>query len=260
MIDLHNHTILCNHSKGSMDEFIKIAIQKGVSIYGFSDHNPMEFDKKYRMDYEEMEIYENWITNLQTKYPQIKILKGYEVDFTPIICKDKNDRVFSRNIDYLIGSVHFLDNWGFDNPEFLSEWNNRDIDEIYKEYFETIEKLVESRLFDIVGHLDLIKVFNFKPTQDIKQFAKKAIEIIADNKLVIEINSAGIRKKVGEFYPSIPLLEMIKNYNIDITFGSDAHSPNQVGFYLKEAYQIAKQIGFKRVAYFENREKKFKKL
>ena len=89
----------------------------------------------------------------------------------------------------------------------------------------------------------------------INKYFKDGIEAIADNKMVVEINTAGIRKKVNEIYPSINLLEMLKEYNIDITFGSDAHSPNQVGFYLKEAIKIAKNIGFKEAVYFENREK-----
>ncbi|NPA55357.1 MAG: histidinol-phosphatase HisJ family protein, partial [Epsilonproteobacteria bacterium] len=189
-------------------------------------------------------------------YPKIKILKGYEVDFTPFVDK----RVLDREVDYLIGSIHFLDNWGFDNPEFLAQWQERDIDDIYKEYFKLVVDLANSKLFNIVGHLDLIKVFNFKPKQDIKILAKEAIEAIADNNLVVEINTAGIRKAVKEPYPSITLLEMIKQANIDITFGSDAHNANQVGLYLKECYNIAKFLGYKKVAYFENKEKKYKEI
>ena len=256
MIDLHNHTILCNHALGSMDEYIKEAIKKGITIYGFSDHAPMEYDKKYRMSFDDMQMYEQWCEELKKEYPNIKILKGYEVDFTPMV----DERVLERKVDYLIGSIHFLDNWGFDNPEFLAVWKERDVDDVYKEYFKLVEKMAESKMFDIVGHLDLIKVFNFKPKGDIKLLAKNAIEAIADNKMVIEINSAGLRKKVEEFYPSIHLLEMIKEYNIDITFGSDAHNPNQVGFYLKECYNTAKFLGYKKVVYFENREKIYKEI
>jgi histidinol-phosphatase (PHP family) len=257
MIDLHNHTILCNHATDSIDEYIKKAINKGIKIYGFSDHAPMKFDEKYRMNFDEMDIYESWLEKAKEKYQdKIKILKGYEVDFTPEV----DERVLERNVDYFIGSVHFLNNWGFDNPEFLSQWQKRDVDNVYKEYFKLVEKMADSKLFDIVGHLDLIKVFNYRPKNDIKKIAKKAIEAIADTKMVVEINTAGIRKKVNELYPSIELLEMIKKANIDITFGSDAHSKSQVGFKIKKSYELVKMIGFKRVAYFENREKRFLKF
>ena len=256
LIDLHNHTPLCKHAKGEPEEYIKKALEKGIKIYGFADHAPMNFDPKYRMNFEEMEKYEQKITFLSQKYDNIKILLGYEVDFTPEVDK----RVLKRNVDYLIGSVHFLDNWGFDNPEFIKEWQNRDVEDIYKEYFYLIEQMAKSRKFEIVGHLDLIKVFGYRPKGDIKQIAKNAIEAIADNKMVVEINTAGIRKKVNEPYPSAELLEMVKQYNIDITFGSDAHTPQQVGFYLKECYNFAKLLGFKKVTYFENREKFYKEI
>ena len=160
IIDLHNHTPLCNHATGDMQEYINKAIKKGIKVFGFSDHAPMNFDEKYRMKFEEMQQYENEVLKLKEKYKdEIKILLGYEVDFTPMV----DERVLKREVDYLIGSVHFLDNWGFDNPEFIKEWENRDVDDIYNEYFSKIIELANSKLFDIVDHLDLIKVFGYKP-------------------------------------------------------------------------------------------------
>ncbi len=252
MIDLHNHTPLCNHAKGSPDEFIKKAIEKGIKIYGFADHAPMEFDYEYRMGFEDMDRYEEEIKKLKEKYKgKIEILLGYEVDFTPVVDK----RVLERNVDYLIGSVHFLDNWGFDNPEFIKEWDKRDVDDVYREYFSKIEKMASSKLFDIVGHIDLVKVFGHKPKTDIKDLAKDALKAIKKSGMAIEINTAGLRKPVKELYPSNELLEMILNEGIDITFSSDAHSPEQVGYKLKETIEKLKNMGLNEAVYFKNREK-----
>jgi histidinol-phosphatase (PHP family) len=251
LIDLHNHTPLCKHAKGNPDEYIKKAIKKGIKIYGFADHAPMNFDLKYRMSFEEMEKYEQNIKSLSQKYDNIKILLGYEVDFTPEVDK----RVLNRDVDYLIGSVHFLDNWGFDNPEFIKEWQNRDVDDIYKEYFYLIEQMAKSKQFDIVGHLDLIKVFGYKPKTPIKDLAKNAIKEIKKASMAVEINTAGLRKPIKEIYPSFELLEMILEENIDITFSSDAHSPEQVGFMLKETIEEIKKFGFSEAVYFEKRKK-----
>jgi histidinol-phosphatase (PHP family) len=251
LIDLHNHTPLCKHAKGNPEEYIKKAIKKGIEIYGFADHAPMNFDPNYRMSFEEMEKYEQKITSLSQKYDNIKILLGYEVDFTPKVDK----RVLNRDVDYLIGSVHFLDNWGFDNPEFIEEWQNRDVDDIYKEYFYLIEQMAKSKQFDIVGHLDLIKVFGYKPKTPIKDLAKNAIKEIKKASMAVEINTAGLRKPIKELYPSFELLEMILEENIDITFSSDAHSPEQVGFMLKETVEEIKKLGFSKAVYFEKRKK-----
>ena len=254
-IDLHNHTPLCKHASGSPEEFIQKAKEKGIQIYGFSDHNPMNFDEKYRMSFEEMSKYEKMIKNLKS---DIKILIGYEVDFTPKKYLDK--RVLEADVDYLIGSVHFLDNWGFDNPEFIKEWQNRDVDDVYREYFSLIEDMANSKFFQIVGHLDLVKVFGYKPKQNVLDLAKKAIKAIKKSGMVVEINTSGLRKPVKEMYPSKTLLEAILNEGIDITFGSDAHSPDQVGYKLDEAINLAKSLGVVEAVYFEKKEKRRVKI
>ena len=251
IIDLHNHTFLCKHATGSMKEYIQKAIEKNIDIYGFSDHAPMNFDTKYRMSFEEMDLYEKEVNFLKNEFKEIKILLGYEVDFTPYVDK----RVLKRKVDYFIGSVHFLDNWGFDNPEFIKNWENRDIDDVYKEYFLLIEKMANSNLFDIVGHIDLIKIFNYKPKKSIKDITKNAIKAIKKSNMAVELNTAGLRKPVKELYPSDEILEMILEEKIDITFGSDAHNVNQVGFMLNKTIQKAKNLGFSEAAYFENRQK-----
>ena len=71
----------------------------------------------------------------------------------------------------------------------------------------------------------------------------------------MEINSAGFRKPIKEQYPSIPLLELAYELDIPITFGSDAHSVEQVGFKYEEATALAKEIGYTKCSYFEQREK-----
>ncbi len=256
MVDLHNHTPLCNHAQGKPQEYIKNAIKKGIKIYGFADHAPMEFDKKYRMSFNDMKNYENEINSLKKQYKdKIKILLGYEVDFTPTKYLDK--RVLTADVDYLIGSVHFLDNWGFDNPEFIKEWEDRDVDDVYKEYFEYIEKMASSKLFQIVGHIDLVKVFGHKPKKNIKDIAKNAIKAIKKANMAVEINTAGLRKPVKELYPSDELLEMIIDEGIDITLSSDAHSPEQVGFGYEVALEKLKKFSVNKLVYFEKKQKHY---
>ena len=251
MIDLHNHTSLCKHASGSMEDYVKRAIEKSIKFFGFSDHAPMEFDYQYRMSFEEMPTYEKNVKKLKEKYKdKIEILLGYEVDFTPFVDK----RVLEREVDYLIGSVHFLDNWGFDNPEFIKEWDKRDVEDVYKEYFSKIEEMANSKLFDIVGHIDLVKVFGHK-IKNIKDIAKNAIKAIKNSKMSVEINTAGLRKPVKELYPSDELLEMILNENIDITLSSDAHSPEQVGYKIDEVISKLKNLGVNEAVIYKNRQK-----
>ena len=254
-IDLHNHTTMCNHAEGSMEAYVQRAIEVGVDIYGFSEHAPMDFDQHYRLPIEKKSFYENEVLALKNKYAkEIQILLGYEVDFMQNI--PMLDEVLNAKVDYLIGSVHFLDGWGFDNPEFIGGYENKDIDKIWQDYFDTIEQMAKSNLFDIVGHIDLIKVFKFLPKKDIRLIAQNALVTIKKSNMSLEINPAGLRKPISEQYPSRLLLEMAFELDIGITFGSDAHAVEQVGFKYDEVASLAKEIGFKKAAYYENRDKK----
>lgn len=252
-IDLHNHTSLCNHANGSMEEYILKAIEMGIDIYGFSDHAPMSFDEKYRMTFKQKQLYEIEVLKLKEQYKnQIKILLGYEVDFLDNhISKD----VLNSNVDYLIGSVHFIKEWGFDNPEFIGAYKNKNIDIIWEEYFEAVRLMAKSKLFDIVGHIDLIKVFNFLPKKDIKQIVQPALKQIKDSNMVLELNPAGLRKPIKEQYPSRDIIELAFELDIPITFGSDAHEVEQIGFEYETISFLAKNIGYTKCMTFENRDR-----
>jgi len=252
-IDLHNHTTRCNHAVGTIDEYIQRAIALGIDIYGFSEHAPMDFDEKYRLSFCDMKAYTNDILTAKEKYKEeIDILLGYEVDYLP---GHMDERVLGADVDYLIGSVHFIDKWGFDNPEFLSGWKDKDIDEIWKAYFEATEAMARSGKFDIVGHLDLIKVFKFMPQSDTRVLAKDALHAIKKSNMVLELNTAGLRKPVAEIYPSRTLLEAAYELNIPITFSSDAHAVEQIGAGYELAVTLAKEIGYTKAVTFQGRDR-----
>jgi len=252
-IDIHNHTTRCNHAEGTVDEYLQRAIELGIDFYGFSEHAPMDFDPHYRLDFEEMKHYTQDVLGAKELYKdQIKILLGYEVDYLP---GHMDDRVLNAKVDYLIGSIHFIDKWSFDNPEFIAGWKNKNIDEVWQAYFEATEAMAKSGKFDIVGHLDLIKVFKFMPKQDTRLLAKKALHAIKKSNMVLEVNTAGLRKPVGELYPSRALLEEAYSLEIPITFSSDAHNVEQIGFGYDLAIGLAKDVGYTKAVTFQDRDK-----
>ena len=252
-VDLHNHTTLCNHAEGELERYIEQAIQAGIAIYGISDHAPMDFDPSYRMRFDQIDEYTQMVKNVQEKYKeQIEILFAYEVDYLP---GHMDKRVLEAKVDYLIGSAHFIDKWGFDNPEFIGRYEDADIDTIWQEYFDLIRDMAETKYFDIVGHLDLIKVFKFLPKKDILEIAEEALKAIKIADMVLELNVAGYRKPCAEPYPSKALLQRAFELEIPITFSSDAHKPEQVGLYREEIEAFAKSVGYTQCAYFKDRKR-----
>jgi len=252
-VDLHNHTTRCNHAVGTVDEYIQRAIELGIDIYGFSEHAPMDFDENYRLKFDEMDAYVSDILRAKEKYKNdIDILLGYEVDW---LQGHMDESVLHADVDYLIGSVHFIDKWSFDNPEFIGGWKEKDIDEIWQAYFDATEAMAKSGKFDIVGHLDLIKVFKFMPKQDIRLLAKDVLKAIKKSNMVVEINTAGLRKPVGEMYPSRALVEEAYTLDIPITFSSDAHAVEQIGTGYDLATALARDIGYTQAVTFKGRDK-----
>jgi histidinol-phosphatase (PHP family) len=132
----------------------------------------------------------------------------------------------------------------------------RNIDE-WQDYFDAIEEMAQSGHFDIVGHLDLIKIFKFMPTKNILDIANNALIAIKKSGMSIEINAAGLRKPIAQTYPSTELLQKIKEMGIDITFGSDAHAPSQVALFDEEILKTIQKIGFTQFTYYKNRKKYF---
>jgi histidinol-phosphatase (PHP family) len=255
IVDLHNHTTLCNHAEGKIFEYVEKAIESGTKYFGFSDHAPMDFDKEYRMSFSQMKHYENEVLDAKEKYKdKITVLLGYEVDY---LKGHMDSKVLDAKVDYLIGSVHFIEGWGFDNPEFIGKYEEQDIDEIWQKYFDTIEEMANSKLFDIVGHLDLIKVFKFMPKKDICKIAHRALVAIRNADMVLEVNVAGFRKPIKEAYPSKTLLQEAYRLGIPITFASDAHKPEQVSLFSDEITEFVKEIGYTRVATFKERSRIF---
>lgn len=257
-VDLHNHTPLCKHAVGEPREYIQEAIKQGIEIYGFSDHAPNNFDSSFCMSFEQMQEYQELVLNLREEFKEkIDIRLGYEADWLPNYL-DK--RVLDAKVDYLIGSVHFIDKWGFDNPEFIGEFKNRDLDQIWQEYFDAIEQMAQSGYYNIVGHLDLMKVFNFRPKKDIRVIAKSALKAIKNSGMAVEINAAGLRKPVKELYPSKELLQECYALDIPITFGSDAHKVADIGFAYKEATELAREVGYSQSVSYKDKERQLHKF
>lgn len=255
LIDLHNHTPLCNHASGTPKELASRACELGCKYYGFADHAFMPFEREYRMSESQIDFYESLVRETASDFKgQMEILLGYEVDFMG----DKkyfSERVLKAKCDFLIGSVHFLDFWGFDNPAFIGKYDGKDIDELYKEYFGAIAASAKCGLFDILGHIDLIKIFNYRPKNEIKTLIEPAIKEIKKAGVCVELNSAGYRKPCAELYPSDEIMELLAFYDVPITFSSDAHSVEQVGANMDKAIEKARQFGYSKACIFRDRQR-----
>ncbi|MDA8236009.1 MAG: histidinol-phosphatase HisJ family protein [Clostridia bacterium] len=261
LVDYHIHTELCGHAQGDMEEYVQAAIDRGLVEMGFNDHLPMYFrpvaqrDATIAMAEEEVPGYLERVRQLAQTYPEIKIKAGMEADYIPGVEPQLKEILARYQLDYVYGSIHFLDGWGFDDSRFLDGYNKWDISELYGFYFNTLQKAAASGLFDVLGHPDLIKKFGYRPPQPLDALLEETVRSIGSSGVAIELNTAGWRVKAQEQYPSVRFLEFCHHYGVPVTLGSDAHKPEQVAYEFNRAAALLRDIGFTQLATFKARQR-----
>jgi histidinol-phosphatase (PHP family) len=261
--DDHIHTPLCRHATGEPGEYAARAVALGFTEIGFSDHSPMpqdDFDN-WRMYARQLDEYVAKVRQAQKDFPQLTIRLALEVDYLPGY-EDWICGLAARHPwDYFIGSVHYVsDSWAIDDPQKLSEWKNRNADEVWSVYFERLTRAAESGFFEIIGHADLPKKFGHRPARDCAPLYEKFLNAAKKHNCAIELNTAGLRKDCREIYPSREILQLAFQTGVPITFGSDAHAPEEVGMNFTEAIQLAHSVGYRECCRFIQRQKHMVKI
>jgi len=185
---------------------------------------------------------------------------GIECDHIPGAEERTAALLEARDFDYVVGSVHFIGEGdaAIDHKGFDVWGGNGDPDEVWRRYFEMLADAARSGLFDILAHPDLVKVWGRAtplPERDPRAFYEPAVEAIAESGIAVEISTAGIRKPVGELYPSRQFAEMCVEAGATFALSSDAHLPEQVGFEYERAVQFMDELGISELCVFEQRQR-----
>lgn len=255
MVNYHNHTTLCGHADGSMDEYVLAAIKNGIKEFGFSDHAPLPDHLRAGISMlpEEAELYISDVLKAKEKYSgSIDVKLGFEVDFPRFDTFD-HSYLSDPRIDFIIGSVHYMDDWGFDHPAQVHRFNDRPIDEIYIEFYRLVESLVDSHFCDIIGHFDLIKKFGHRPEQNMAPVIRRIAKKMAQSGIAAEINTSGLYKPVKEIYPSDSIIQIFFEENVPVTMGSDSHSAEDVCRGYDIAISKLKSAGYRKISGFTGR-------
>ncbi|ACO45561.1 histidinol-phosphatase HisJ [Deinococcus deserti] len=250
LFDSHMHTPLCGHAAGTPREYAKAALDAGLTGLCFTDHMPMPawYDAPWRMRLDQLEQYIEEVRSVQADFAgELDVRLGLEADFHPGTERFVERVLTAHNWDYVIGSVHYLGAWGFDNPEFVAEYEARDLTELYASYYALVEDAARTGLFDAIGHLDLPKKFGHLDTDG--HAALHALDVIAERGLSLDFNTAGWRKPVAEAYPAPDLTRAAATRGIPFVLGSDAHRPDEVGHRFADALKQIHDVGGRTVTY-----------
>jgi len=270
-INFHLHST-GSDGKMSPEEVVKEAISAGIKYICFTDHylvpetlSSLEYYKGFFS-----EPYKKEVRRLQAENKKrIDISFGAEFDWFEgheswIKAESAKDEY-----DYLIGSVHFVPvngqmyhlNFGRNGKEqFIDTVNKfKGIKNLIKEYYRQTRLMIKARLFDSVGHLDTIKMYNskgdlFSETEDWYQDeVRQTLDALVESDMALEINIRGLFAATEVQYPSLWILKEARKRNIPITMGTDSHRAGEVGQALDQAYNLAREAGYKEIVRFKAR-------
>jgi histidinol-phosphatase (PHP family) len=254
--DYHIHTGLCPHAEGAPREYVERAIGLGMSEMGFADHLPFvagwqprhDLTDDWAMGLDELDDYVSLVQALSREYAgDVRVLVGIEADYIEETLDGTADLLASYPFEYVIGSVHIVgERFAFDHPEMRDHLSGYGLERVFLESLELAERAAASGLFDVIGHLDHAKKLGPRPGDEgaVAAAASAALRAVAAAGIALELNTAGLRRPVGEACPAPRLLAEARALGIPLTFGSDAHRPQEVGWAFDQAAGAARNAGY----------------
>lgn len=264
MIDSHCHSFYSKHAVGTIDELVCASIAAGVTVLTITDHAPFPVDAQNRLLESELERYFADINKAQQTYKsEITLLRGLELDYMPGT-ESYNRQLLARYpMDFVIGSIHYVT--VADEP-MVKVWELPRLAaaSFLDKYFAQLEALLESQLFDAVGHADTL--LRAIPEDVFLRRFEPLIAPLVRSGIAYELNASGLRKssldpKTGKeitgrwSYPSRALLEKLLGNNVPLTIGSDAHDPRDAGAGIAELVGALRPLGLQSISYYQQRQR-----
>ena len=261
---MHTHTIFCD-GRDDVETMCRTAFEKKLFAIGFSAHAPVEkqIGKETTWNLKESRVNDYVTEVLAAKkrwQGKINVFLGYEADYIKGLRSPLDSDITSLNLDYIIGSVHFL--FPKNGAEFftvdgskeefekgLSEGYNGDAQALMNHYYDSVLDMITEGGFDIIAHLDLLKKNcqgkNYWPEEAEICRQKEVAQAAAKAGLVIEVNTGGLnRKKIHDTYPSLTFLRIICENNIPVIITADAHRAYDIDGNYDNAVNVLKLAGF----------------
>ena len=242
-----------------------VAAERGIAELGVSEH---VYRFTQALDVWDHELWrENARDDLDAYCAFVReetdLRLGIEADFIPGREERMRDLLEAREWDYVVGSIHFLGEGALDYDRYDVWTGGRSADEVWRTYFTWLGEAAATGMFDVLAHPDLVKHWGAErpqPSRDLRFYYDLAMEGIAESGVAIEVSTAGLRKPVGEIYPSTAFLEMVLDAGNPVALSSDAHLPDQLGFGYERAVELLDDHGVTELAVFEGRERRLEPL
>lgn len=252
LYESHAHTPLCGHAHGEPAEYAAVAEARGLKGIIFTCHCPLPngISADVRMAPGEFDTYVELVGRTRAQFAgRVDVRLGLESDFLPGLEKWVEQLHTRVPLHHVLGSVHMQMSY------YRLQYSRGDAFEYQQTYFDHLAQSAETGLFDTLAHPDLVK--NESPAEwdfdRIKPYIERALDRIAATGVAMELNTSGLNKALPEMNPGPRMLRLMRQRNIPVVIGADAHRPTRVGDRFIQALQALEAAGYREVSYFLER-------
>ncbi len=264
--DHHVHTNFSPDSNTPPVRQVRKAIRLGMPAICFTDHMDFDYPSRYGVDFHlQPDTYLRAMADLKERFEgRIDIRAGVEIGLESAI-KDKiTDYIVSHDWDFVIGSIHMAER---KDPYFDDFFDGRSERDAYRSYFEATLDCLEhfEPFFDVLGHLDYVFRCGERSVTNAwtewPELMDAILRQVVDKGLGLDINTGGFKGGLPFQHPHDDLLRRYRELGGElITFGSDAHKPENLGERFPETGEKLKSLGFRYYASYKKRRPEFQPL
>lgn len=260
MVDYHIHTTYSCDSQLEPEMVCNRAIELGLNEIAFTEHLDLDpKDEGYGLyDYEGIS---KKLSELQSIYDgRLKIKKGVEVTYQSKRENEIRQFIEDKDYDFILGSVHLVGDFDISGDEgtkrFFECFNRK---EAFLSYFKVTNSLVQSGIFDCLGHFEMIRRYGISCIRDytyeeFKEPIDKILNMLIEKEMALEINTSGLRHLPKETYPRKEIVERFLDLGgVRLTIGSDSHLPEHIGYRIPETMELLISMDVEKITLFRKR-------
>ncbi|GCF15994.1 histidinol-phosphatase [Haloarcula mannanilytica] len=228
-IDIHTHT---TYSDGSdLNAMIAAAENAGLSALGVTDHCIVTDDEfGRRATYDLVETYQQRREDIDTERESTE-LRLYDAAEMSYVEEDESEIAAfldAARFAYTIGSVHFAGQYNYTSGKQFKDADASQCRTAVERYYDALVALIESELFEVVGHLDLPERIPALRRHTIRADYERVAQALAESRTVPEVNAGRVHRSLGRVHPDPGMFELFTEYGIQFVLGSDSHTPSEL--------------------------------